>query len=37
MTVSMNIKRPPAPHAYCVPVVRELPLAPTNGCFDATW
>jgi hypothetical protein len=37
VTVSVNIKRPPAPHAYCVPVVRELPLAPTNGCFDATW
>jgi hypothetical protein len=37
MTVSVQIKRPPAPHAYCLPVVREIPLAPATCCFDATW
>jgi hypothetical protein len=37
MTVSVQIKRPPAPHTYCLPVVREFPLVPATGCFDATW
>ena len=37
MTISVQIKRPPAPHAYCLPVVRELPLVPAIGCFDVTW
>lgn len=37
MTVSVQIKRPPALHTYCLPVVREFPLVPATGCFDATW
>jgi hypothetical protein len=37
MTVPVQIKRPPAPHTYCVPVVREMPLVPATACFDATW
>jgi hypothetical protein len=36
MTSSVQIKRPPAMHACCLPVVREIPLAPATGCFDAT-
>ena len=30
--------RPPvAPHAYSLPVVRELPPVTRPGTFDATW
>ena len=29
--------RPPAPHAYCVPVVRELPPHREPACVASTW
>ena len=28
---------PIAGHVYILPVVREVPIAPPAGCWDATW